>query len=46
MTNLEKVPEPEPPSSGDAGTDTAERVIAASHVPPAAHVAVIGHHTA
>jgi hypothetical protein len=38
----------EPPSSNvsdDASTALIDRVMAVAHLPPAAHVAVIGHHT-
>lgn len=49
MTSLEKAVEPEPPSTtvpaDEPDVDAVERVMAASHVASAAHVAVIGHHT-
>lgn len=49
MIDNEKAEEAEPPSGtgteGGCGNDLVERVIAVSHAPPAAHVAVIGRHT-
>jgi hypothetical protein len=49
MIDREKAAESEPPSTGAAAeaasTDTVERVMAVSHAPPCAHMAVIGHHT-
>jgi hypothetical protein len=48
MILLDNTTESEPPSSGtpaEAASASAERVMAVSHAPPSAHVAVIGHHT-
>jgi len=49
MIDNEMAEEAEPPSGRATeracGSDLAEQVIAVSHAPPAAHVAVIGHHT-
>lgn len=49
MIDRENTPEAEPPTTSTAaeaaGANAVERVMAASHAPPSAHAAVIGHHT-